>query len=407
MASGAGGGISSDGSLTIHNSIIAGNSDDGTAPDFKATGNLAVESSIIGDTTGTTLTPGDNNQLNVDFTTVIETEVVNGNTVPLLTGRGGSRIGLLHSSPAIDAGNNALSTRTPFDGDFIPGAIVDIGASEYSEAVIVGTGNVSAELKKSNLFITGDSGDNIVDVSQSGSTVTVTGLFGTLINGSTSETFNVSLADINIKLPDGHNRVKIGGATLSDDLKVKGGKGIDEIYIVDSNIASDINVKLGDGDYRFSVADTDTKRIKAKTGNDFDWLAFVDVNVNTDFLVNTGNWADYVVIKGVAIGDDVNLVAGSDRWGDEILADDFHVADVLKISLGAGSDRLWMKDSSGGKTTLNGGSDYDQIELISSTFASKVEKGVEFTSWLSTTIRPAEWHDLYLGEFASDILIFA
>lgn len=42
----------------IQNSIVAGNSDSGTAPDFQAPPNeqlLAVESSLIGDNTGTTL----------------------------------------------------------------------------------------------------------------------------------------------------------------------------------------------------------------------------------------------------------------------------------------------------------------------------------------------------------------
>ena len=44
-----------------------------------------------------------------------------------------------------------------------------------------GSGNVTATLQRSNLIIRGDDGDNIFDISQSGSTVTVTGLFGTCL----------------------------------------------------------------------------------------------------------------------------------------------------------------------------------------------------------------------------------
>ena len=63
FASEVGGGISlraddfnDDERLTLHNSIVAGNTDDGTAPDVLAVGDvnndLIVENSLIGDTTG-------------------------------------------------------------------------------------------------------------------------------------------------------------------------------------------------------------------------------------------------------------------------------------------------------------------------------------------------------------------
>lgn len=64
LAAAAGGGIGNlndnfGESLTIHNSIVAGNFDDGTGPDFVAPGdpasNLDVRASLIGDNTGTTL----------------------------------------------------------------------------------------------------------------------------------------------------------------------------------------------------------------------------------------------------------------------------------------------------------------------------------------------------------------
>jgi hypothetical protein len=136
-------------SLTIQNSIIAGNSDNGAAPDFTATGNLTVQNSIIGSTLGTGLPAGNNNQLNVHFTAVLETEVVNGVTVPLLTDNGGpvETIALLANSPAIDAGDNNLAVdangnplTTDQRGagfDRIFGATVDIGAFEFAPSTFL------------------------------------------------------------------------------------------------------------------------------------------------------------------------------------------------------------------------------------------------------------------------------
>jgi CSLREA domain-containing protein len=142
--------------LTIRNSIISGNSDSGFAPEFVNPSSLSVQYSIIGDTTGTGLTIGNGNQLNVDFTTVLETEIVNGVTVPLLTDNGGAveTIALLENGPAIDAGNNALAVDAngsplSFDQrgagfDRIFGSTVDIGAFEYgSSAFLLGDVNQS------------------------------------------------------------------------------------------------------------------------------------------------------------------------------------------------------------------------------------------------------------------------
>lgn len=111
--------------LTLHNSIVTGNfGDGGEFNDF----DLFVENSII----------------DGDFTTILETEVVNGVTVPLLTDNGGpvETIALLAGSPAIDAGDNALAVdasgspllndQRGLGFDRIFGSTVDIGAFELA-----------------------------------------------------------------------------------------------------------------------------------------------------------------------------------------------------------------------------------------------------------------------------------
>lgn len=242
-----------------------------------------------------------------------------------------------------------------------------------------GSGNVTAALQRSNLIVRGDDGDNIFDISQSGSTVTVTGLFGTTINGVNSAQFEVDLMDINVRLPDGHNRVHIDGVTTSDDIIVNGGDGIDEVYVVDSNVASDVNVNLLNGADVFVFSDSTTRRIRARTGNGLDQVGFDDAVITGDLNLNTGNGIDSVGLRQTTVGDDVNLVTSS--GADRVFAAGFDVADRLSISLGRGDDTLWLRDSSGGRTTLNGGSDDDQNGLHNSTFASIVERGFENTSF--------------------------
>ena len=161
-------------------------------------------------------------------------------------------------------------------------------------------------------------------------------------------------------------------------------------------------MNLGNKDDVFAVADTVTNRIRANTGNANDSLSFADVNVNTDFLVNTGAGRDSVAIEGVNVGDDINLVTGN--GADRVFADDFQVADVLKVSLGRGDDTLWMNNSSGGRTTLNTGSDNDEIGLHSSTFASKTERGVESTSFGLQAGQDAI--DALFSELATKVSIF-
>ena len=134
---GEGGGIfvaSSAPSITISNSIVAGNSDDGTAPDLQGDSSLAINSSLIGATDLTI--NGNGNQVGT----------LSNPLDPLLgplADNGGltQTHALLLGSPAIDAGSDALAAGLPtdqrgvpfvrsFNDPTAPGAGVDIGSFE-------------------------------------------------------------------------------------------------------------------------------------------------------------------------------------------------------------------------------------------------------------------------------------
>ena len=100
------------GSLTVINSIIAGNTDDGTAPDLlvdDAVTELVAEHSLIGDTTGSLITASTGTGNILDQPALLGPLADNGG--PTLSHA------LLAGSPAIDAGSAALAVDT--DGNLL------------------------------------------------------------------------------------------------------------------------------------------------------------------------------------------------------------------------------------------------------------------------------------------------
>ena len=141
-ATGVGGGISvlspssSFERITLRNSIVAGNIDNGTAPDIGgvgAAGNLMVEHSLIGDTTGSNITALTGTGNILDQPALLGTLADNGG--PTQTHA------LLPGSPAIDAGSEThagglltdqrgVPFVRVFDVPNTPGSGIDIGAYE-------------------------------------------------------------------------------------------------------------------------------------------------------------------------------------------------------------------------------------------------------------------------------------
>ena len=135
------GDFQSDDILTLNNSIVAGNGDDGTAPDiFASLDVMSVEHSLIGDTTGFEITAatGAGNILN------------QSPLLGALADNGGptQTHALLAGSPALDAGNNtfvdAAELTTDQRGEArIEFGTVDIGAFEVGvETKLVVTTNL-------------------------------------------------------------------------------------------------------------------------------------------------------------------------------------------------------------------------------------------------------------------------
>lgn len=150
---GIGGAISGT-NITVDNSIVAGNSDNGTAPDIYQGGTLTVSHSLIGDNKGTSVPDDYDGDANGNF---VGNSAVAGVITPQLgplQDNGGPTFthALLPGSVALDSGSNALAEDPGDDGlpgtndanevalttdqrgvgfNRMQGGIVDMGAFEY------------------------------------------------------------------------------------------------------------------------------------------------------------------------------------------------------------------------------------------------------------------------------------
>ena len=126
--------------VIVENSIVAGNTDNGVAPDFQnfTNSSIAINHSLIGDTTGSSITPATGTGNILDQPALLGPLADNGG--PTLTHA------LLPGSPAIDAGDDTLAADE--DGvslandqrgegfDRVFGSSVDIGAFELQPVAV-------------------------------------------------------------------------------------------------------------------------------------------------------------------------------------------------------------------------------------------------------------------------------
>jgi len=138
-ASSDGGGIRSGGNVTVENSIVSGNTDDGLAPDIRTADEpLAVRYSLVGDNTGTGLAeaPAGMPDANGNLVGGPVNGIIDPLLAPLADNGGPTEThALLSGSPAIDMGDASFSPPPDFDQRGDPfarvfGSRIDMGAYE-------------------------------------------------------------------------------------------------------------------------------------------------------------------------------------------------------------------------------------------------------------------------------------
>ena len=229
-ATGAGGGLgmlvdSSDKKLTIHNSIIAGNTA-GSNPDFTSptnpAANLEVRHSLIGRSDGTSLTASANPDANgnlIGGTT--DPTKINPLLAPLANNGGPTRThALLTNSPAFDRGSNALAVNVSNANSPLT---TDQRGSNFLR-IVAGTVDMGAiETRTPN----GTSGNDAFVLTYS----------------STSTSGNVSVTVSS----DGGPVINLGTFPMNASLTINGLGGTDSIRVVGTSGADTITVNSSTG----------------------------------------------------------------------------------------------------------------------------------------------------------------
>ena len=255
---------------------------------------------------------------------------------------------------------------------------------ESLESRCTPAGQVAAVLSGTTLVITGDALDNAIQVEDGSGGVLVSGLWGTLINGSPSVTFS-DVGSLRIQMNQGNDVVYLGGLTygltIAGSLTVDLGAGDDQLTIYDTDVGGStiIRARAGDdvvavnggntfngsvivhleqGQDNFATSDTNTfnraLRILGGAGSDAIFL-------QDNFTVNgtleiQGGAGDENILVGNLPGNWVRkLVVNTAAGNDFVQMSDLQVQTSATVLLGVGDDELQVINSTFGSAYFDGG----------------------------------------------------
>jgi len=213
-------------------------------------------------------------------------------------------------------------------------------------------GDVTASIVNGNLIIKGDRNDNEIAVTQSGTTLTVTGTNTTVNSNAAPAVLTGFMGSIKLRMKHGDDDVTLTGVTATG-LHARLGKGDDSLDIEHCTINGDTT-------------------LNGKRGNDTVLVDTVAPTLATHFngLLNInlgrGNGTDTLhIVNAIATGE--TNIAG--RGGADSVTIAGSTFTTLDTELGRGNDSLSITTTNvSGKTTLNGGKGTNSIDKTGSTF---------------------------------------
>jgi hypothetical protein len=199
--------------------------------------------------------------------------------------------------------------------------IVALGAS-------LARGDVVSTLSGSSLVVTGDTSGNTLTIEGTVDGLTVTGLYGTLVDGSSEVTFS-GVQRLTVKMRKGSDRLTLTQLTLPGKLDVRLGKGHDSVELDDVRSGA-VFIRTGDGDDAvgfFGPSSFDS--VSVQTSNGRDWIWVEGAWVAGDLDIDTGADDDDVTIVATQVADDIHVHQGNDDdflvLADVTVDDDTHL----------------------------------------------------------------------------------
>ena len=258
-------------------------------------------------------------------------------------------------------------------------------------------GDVSVSFSPSDandLVIEGDEQGNQIQITSVGDDrVRITGLNGTTVNDQpfVEETVGddiridmlagndevrvhdldldgTSHADLTIKLGADHDFASVESSKVTDDLRIYGSTGADEVLvdnvIIDDDLAIELNglgdrprVNLQTATVRDAVVGDDLRIIG---GSGIDHIDLVDCVVNDNIDVDTAGDQDRITITG-SEADDLYAKSGADK--DQVLLMNNDVVDHFFADLGTSDDTLHVEGNDAGRPEFIGGTGFDTLSI--------------------------------------------
>jgi hypothetical protein len=225
-------------------------------------------------------------------------------------------------------------------------------------------GNVVVQLSQGELDVTGDDAANTVVLTggADSTTVSVTGLDGTLVNGATDATIS-GVQSLLVQMNDGPDLVEIRQMTLAGRAIVRLGSGDDQLLVEQARFDGRLRIFGNRG--RDSVSLGPSVRVadqlRIETGRDRDFVALAASNFGGVVLV-TGGGDDVVSFSDLVVGGPTTFF--TDGGEDDVSAFNVRFEQDVDINLGPDDDVLSIVDVEfDDDAHLAGGDDDDLIEF--------------------------------------------
>ena len=202
----------------------------------------------------------------------------------------------------------------------------------------VARANVVTTISESKLVVTGDSGPSSVTIAPAVDGVTVVGLDGTLVDGSSEAVTIPGVRRLLVKLGKGSDQLSLTHLDLPEGYDLRLGRGNDSVWLDDVH-GGPTRIRTGSGHDAASVfGGTSVTYLSVQTSSGLDLVEIDGVWVGGDLDVDSGPDDDDVIIVATYVSDDVHVDAGSDE--DFVFLADVSIADDTELDGEDGDDAL-------------------------------------------------------------------
>lgn len=230
--------------------------------------------------------------------------------------------------------------------------------SEQLESRTLLTGNVQVSLSGANAQITGDAGNNELEIVVDNGSIVVRGLNGTTINQGTtaftlatgSTSFGGSLT---ASLGAGDDLATVGpGITFGGNVSIAGQGGADTFQVRTGTYNGNLSLRGGDGASSIVVDGATVSGSLNIDGQGAMVVSITNSTVRGQLDVKTGreNSPDSIVIKATTVDKKTTILTG--KGDDNVALQNSHFNGQLIMYTGAGNDVVYIDGSSVGKLSL-------------------------------------------------------